>query len=125
MYKKISLIEDESEYEDMQDELLDRFGEMPKSVSNLLRIALIKAGAHKAQITEIKGDRQRLKISVYPKAKIDINKITDMIKKYRNDMKFSGNGEPYFEYMPKVQLKNTDELFDRMSEIVNDIENLK
>lgn len=125
MYKKISLIEDESEYEDMQDELLDRFGEMPKSVSNLLRIALIKAGAHKAQITEIKGDRQRLKISVYPKAKIDINKIPDMIKKYRNDMKFSGNGEPYFEYMPKVQLKNTDELFDRMSEIVNDIENLK
>lgn len=125
MYKKISLMENRSEYEDMQDELLDRFGEPPRPVQNLLRVALIKAAAHTAQITEIKGDRQRLKISLYPRAKIDINMIPDMIKKYRNDMKFCCSDPPYFEYMPKRQLKNTDELFDKMDEIVQDIEGLK
>ncbi len=125
MYKKISLIENRAEYEDMEDELLDRFGEPPRAVQNLLRIALIKAAAHTAQITEIKGDRQRLKISFYSKAKIDINKIPDMVKKYGNDMKFCCSEPPYFEYMPKRQLKNADEMFDKMEEIVKDIEGLK
>lgn len=125
MYKKISLIENRAEYEDMEDELLDRFGEPPRAVQNLLRVALIKAAAHTAQITEIKGDRQRLKISFYCKAKIDINKIPDMVKKYGNDMKFCCSEPPYFEYMPKRQLKNADEMFDKMEEIVKDIEGLK
>lgn len=125
MYKKISLIENRAEYEDMEDELLDRFGEPPRAVQNLLRVALIKAVAHTAQITEIKGDRQRLKISFYSKAKIDINKIPDMVKKYGNDMKFCYSEPPYFEYMPKRQLKNADEMFDKMEEIVKDIEGLK
>lgn len=125
MYKKISLIENRAEYEDMEDELLDRFGEPPRAVQNLLRVALIKAAAHTAQITEIKGDRQRLKISFYSKAKIDINKIPDMVKKYGNDMKFCCSELPYFEYMPKRQLKNADEMFDKMEEIVKDIEGLK
>lgn len=125
MYKKISLIENRAEYEDMEDELLDRFGEPPRAVQNLLRVALIKAAAHTAQITEIKGDRQRLKISFYSKAKIDINRIPDMVKKYGNDMKFCCSEPPYFEYMPKRQLKNADEMFDKMEEIVKDIEGLK
>ncbi len=125
MYKKISLIENRAEYEDMEDELLDRFGEPPRAVQNLLRVALIKAAAHTAQITEIKGDRQRLKISFYSKAKIDINKIPDMVKKYGNDMKFCCSEPPYFEYMSKRQLKNADEMFDKMEEIVKDIEGLK
>ncbi len=125
MYKKISLIENRAEYEDMEDELLDRFGEPPRAVQNLLRVALIKAAAHTAQITEIKGDRQRLKISFYSKAKIDINKIPDMVKKYGNDMKFCCSEPPYFEYLPKRQLKNADEMFDKMEEIVKDIEGLK
>ncbi len=125
MYKKISLIENRAEYEDMEDELLDRFGEPPRAVQNLLRVALIKAAAHTAQLTEIKGDRQRLKISFYSKAKIDINKIPDMVKKYGNDMKFCCSEPPYFEYMPKRQLKNADEMFDKMEEIVKDIEGLK
>ncbi len=125
MYKKIATIENDEEYEDMQDELMDRFGEIPKAVENLLMIALLKAKAHTAQITEIKGDKQRLKITLYGKAKVDINKIPDVVAKYRNEMKFNGTGEPYFEYMPKTALKNNDEVFERIGEIVNDIENIK
>ena len=43
MYKKISYIENEKEYMDVIDELIDRFGNYPKSVENLLDIALIRA----------------------------------------------------------------------------------
>ncbi len=39
MYKRISGIENEEEYLDMQDELMDRFGDIPKAVANLLQVA--------------------------------------------------------------------------------------
>ena len=42
IYKRISHIETQEEFEDMQDELIDRFGDMPKEIENLLEIARIK-----------------------------------------------------------------------------------
>ena len=48
VYKRISAIETDDEYMDMQDELIDRFGDIPKSVDNLLRVAELKAMAHRA-----------------------------------------------------------------------------
>lgn len=125
MYKKISTIENQDEYEDMQDELIDRFGEIPKAVGNLLMIALLKAKAHNGQITEIKGDKSRLKISIYGKAAIDINKIQSLISSYRNELKFIGQGEPYFEYMPKQPMKTIEDVFETMENIIDGIAELK
>ena len=47
-------VETHAESEDMKEELLDRFGEVPKSVDNLLRIALLRVLAHDLYITEVK-----------------------------------------------------------------------
>ena len=55
LYKRIALIRNKYDADDIADELLDRFGEMPQSVDNLLRIALIRAMAidcHIKQLTE-------------------------------------------------------------------------
>ena len=43
MYKRIADIETEEEWQDMQDELIDRFGDMPKAVQNLLDIVLLRS----------------------------------------------------------------------------------
>ena len=53
-YKKIAAIENEDDYNDVADELMDRCGEMPKPVTNLLAIADLKAAAHAASFMEIK-----------------------------------------------------------------------
>lgn len=56
LYKRIALIRNKYDADDIADELLDRFGEMPQSVDNLLRIALIRAMAidcHIRQLTEV------------------------------------------------------------------------
>lgn len=39
MYKKIAEIQNEEDYRDMQEELIDRFGDIPKVTQNLLYIA--------------------------------------------------------------------------------------
>ena len=54
IYKRIAGIESREEYEDMLEELMDRFGEPMKSVLNLLEIARMKALAHKAYVVEVK-----------------------------------------------------------------------
>ncbi len=59
LYKRIALIRNQYDADDIADELLDRFGEMPDSVDNLLRIALIRAMAEDMglrQITEMNGE---------------------------------------------------------------------
>ena len=53
MYKRIAAIENIEEYSEMQEELIDRFGDMPVAAENLLRVALLKADAHKAYINRI------------------------------------------------------------------------
>ena len=54
IYKRIAAIENREEYEDMMEELLDRFGEPPKMVQNLLAVASLKAMAHRIYLTEVK-----------------------------------------------------------------------
>ena len=55
IYKRIAGVETARESEEMKEELLDRFGAVPESVDNLLRIALIRTRAHQLYITELKG----------------------------------------------------------------------
>ena len=53
LYKRIALINDEYDADDIADELLDRFGEMPQAVDNLLRIALLRSQAIKCGLKQI------------------------------------------------------------------------
>lgn len=91
IYKRISGIENEEEYMDMQDELIDRFGDIPKPVDNLLRVAGLKALAHKAYVTEVNLNRQEVRLTMYQKAKIDGARIPAMLEAYNKENK--GNCE--------------------------------
>ena len=53
IYKRISAIEDPEDMEYLLQELLDRFGPVPKVTENLMAVALMKARAHECMITEI------------------------------------------------------------------------
>jgi len=72
VYKRIASIETLDDYLDMQDELLDRFGEMNSAVDNLLTVARVKSLAHNVYITEIKIEKQEVHMQFYPKAKVNL-----------------------------------------------------
>ena len=55
IYKRIADIREEQDVSDVLDELCDRFGEPPKSVTGLIDIALLRSKAATAGITEITG----------------------------------------------------------------------
>lgn len=125
IYKRIAGIETQDEYEDMQDELMDRFGEMPKSVVNLLSVALMKSLAHKSYITEVSADRKQIKLIMYRFAKVDVNKIPEFIGKYGNKLKFTVETNPYFQYTPSVnEWKDAEDLIEFVKKLLGDIQML-
>ena len=98
IYKRIAEIETEEEQSDMVDELVDRFGEPPKSVMNLLAIALLKAEAHRAYITEVSGRADTLRFMMYPQAEIDVAAIPVLIRRMGKQLRFVPGAEPCFVY---------------------------
>ena len=53
LYKRISFIETREEYEDMTEELTDRYGDVPGPLLRLMDVALLKARAHEAWILSV------------------------------------------------------------------------
>ena len=99
MYKRIAGIETDEEAEEMLEELIDRFGEPPKSVQNLLTIARLKAVAHSVYIKEIVQREDLLKILMYEKAKIHAQRIPELVKTFAPSLKFAADPKgPYFTY---------------------------
>lgn len=96
IYKRIAAISSEEEYDEMADELMDRYGELPRPAQNLLQIALIRAMAHEAGVAQMTQKGQETKFVMYPKANVDILKIPALIEKYKRSMQFTPADVPYF-----------------------------
>ena len=107
IYKRISGIENEEEYLDMQDELMDRFGDIPRSVDNLLAIAALKALAHRAYVTEVKINRQEIRMTMYQKARLNTDGIPALVEECKGALRFQMTEQPYFLYTDRKR-KNKD-----------------
>ena len=101
IYKRIAGIENMQESDDMKEELQDRFGVVPKSVENLLRISLIRVAAHNLYVTEIKGKHEQIRIILRPDAKLEPSGIPAFIAKHGKKLKFVPGKNPCFVYRYK------------------------
>ena len=101
IYKRIAEISTEAEYRDMQDELIDRYGDIPKATETLLRIALLKAEANNVYVTEISIKDGGMTMRMDPKADINVEAIPELIKEANGRLKFIGGGNPKFVYQVK------------------------
>lgn len=127
IYKRIAAIETEEEYEDMQTELMDRFGEIPKSVDNLFRIALIRALAHKVYITEVKGRKDGITFIMNVRANIRVDQIPELMSRYGDNLKFTTKGEPSFKhklYTTGMVQKDEENMLTVTEKVLRDMEEL-
>lgn len=96
LYKRISAIETRDEMEDMQDELLDRFGDLPAAVVNLLHIALLKSMAHHACMTDVKQKGEKVSFEMNPQANVQVEKIPDVLNEFPKELSVSAGEQPVF-----------------------------
>ncbi|MDR1548235.1 MAG: transcription-repair coupling factor [Hungatella sp.] len=118
IYKRISSIENEEEYMDMQDELMDRFGDIPGPVDNLLKVAGLKALAHSAYVTEVNINRQEVRLTMYKNARLKVEGIPKIIDQYRGDLKFQMGEEPRFTYLDRKKNQTTDAMISQAEVIL-------
>ena len=125
IYKRIAGIENEAECDEMKEELLDRFGEIPTSVENLLRVAMIRVLAPAHFITEIKEKNDEIVFFMRPDAQIKVENIPYLLHRNK-DIRFSHKKTPYFarrfkksglaERDDKSLLSLTEEMMAKMGE---------
>ena len=126
LYKRIAAIESEEELEDMTEELIDRFGDIPKKVQQLLVIASLKSLAHSVYVTAIEQKGEEIRFTMYEKAKIDPSGIPKFLDSYKNDLIFRAEEPPYFLYCRKGRNKksNTENVLDTVRRILEDLKKL-
>lgn len=126
IYKRIASIENEEEMDDMLEELIDRFGDVPKKVQQLLTIALLKAFAHSIYVTSVEQKGEALRFVMYEKAKVHVERIPALIERYRGDLKFTVETNPYFTYLKTSKNKKDkdEDVLELVKNILNDIKTL-
>ena len=118
------------DYLDMQDELLDRFGEMNSAVDNLLTVARVKSLAHNVYITEIKIEKQEVHMQFYPKAKVNLEKLPELLEVFSPELSIRHGEEVELIYRQRKKqtdctnsLEKTLEIVERMNTLLLKVQN--
>ncbi len=98
IYKRIASIESENERTEMEEELADRFGVLPRSVVNLFEVANMRILAGKVYVTEITCEDRTVKLLLYEKARFVNEKIAPFLHGYKGKLVFRSGTKPYFLY---------------------------
>ena len=108
IYQNIALCKTDEDVENITDEMIDRFGEMPKEAENLLQIARIKNLCRNINITKISQKQDQIVFS-FDAEYFKMEWVDVLLKNYRNQIKFSPAKDPYITYKIKDDvLKETE-----------------
>ncbi|TFZ39650.1 transcription-repair coupling factor [Soehngenia longivitae] len=89
IYRKISSVENKEDIEELTDELIDRFGDIPKPVLNLMTISYIRYLASKNNIISIQQIDRGIKVNFVNANNISLDIISFLTDKYKNNILFS------------------------------------
>ena len=92
LYKRIALIENEYDRDDIADELLDRYGDLPVQAENLLYVSLIRAEGAACDIRQIRQDGST--VAIYPN-KFRYEVWADLSRMLGGRLKMVLSGEPH------------------------------
>ena len=121
LYKRIASIETEEEKEDVLEELMDRFGDVPRRVQKLLNISLLKALAHRVCVVSVEQKQTAIRFTMYEKANVKVEQIPTLLQQFGGNLKFTIDTNPYFTYQRLG--KNRDEKEEDVLEIVKNVLN--
>lgn len=116
IYQNIALCRTEEELQNVIDEVIDRYGRLPKELENLIDIARIKQLARKANILKI-AQRENGIVFYFVKEKIKPEMVNTLITKYPMLVKFSNAVEPYVT----LRIKENEDIIEKAKEFLNTV----
>ncbi|MCL2527137.1 MAG: transcription-repair coupling factor, partial [Defluviitaleaceae bacterium] len=99
IYKKISMVASQQDYYDTQEEIEDRYGNLPAPVMNLLDVALTKAKARSLGVLSVAEKEmhngKNIIITFRPDASVDVDKLAATLSKDPHRLLFTMAPNPY------------------------------
>ncbi len=123
VYQNIALCKNEEDILNIIDEIIDRFGNMPSELENLIDIARIKYLSKQINITKMVSrtisDSKTSVVFTFNKDNLEME-ISELVKKYRNRIKFSAGIKP----MITLEINSTNErkILNDVTEFVKDLQ---
>ena len=110
IYQDIANARSEEDIQNIIDEIIDRYGDIPVEVNNLLEVARIK---NLCRITNITKLQQRKEVVLLYFKTISDETIQKIVSNYRNKVKFSPGENPY------ITLKIDKDIFKEVKTFIN------
>ena len=117
IYQNIALCKNEEDIKNVTDEIIDRYGEMPNEIENLLDISRIKILAREKYVFKIMQKGENI-VFHFDEKKFNFEIVDKLMKAFRNRIKFSPAKEPYITFKlldKKDTLKECKEFLWRLS----------
>ena len=117
LYRRIAAIRSNEDASDLLDEMLDRYGDAPKSVLALLDVALLRAAASKAGVSDITQKKDQLRLTLaefYPAALVRVCNQT----KYKQRLTLGAGEVP----MLTLKLRPGEDVLETALTLVEDLE---
>lgn len=119
IYKRISSIMNKQDYSDVLEEIIDRFGEIPDEVTNLLKISYIKSLCSRAKIVAVSQNDQIIKLEFKSPEYITPDLINALVLSYGRRMTFDLSKTPNFKY--KLMGKSQENILHELEKIIEKI----
>ena len=117
-YKKIAAISSTEDYDDMIDELCDRFSDPPAPILNLMKIALLRAMARKNGIQDIKQKQDSVLFFV-EEATPEL--LSGLVHEMKGRVLYSMGGKPYFT----LRIQKRETLLEEINQFLKAYDQLK
>jgi transcription-repair coupling factor (superfamily II helicase) len=122
IYKKIASISNNEEKMDIEEEIIDRFGDVPKALENLINIAYIKALAQRAKILSIRQLNKDILIGFKNSQVIDIETVRKMNERFNNIITYGSISQPVIKL--KLANANNNEAVKILKELMEYLDSL-
>ena len=117
LYRRIARIRSEEEADELVDELIDRYGEPPRAVNNLISVALLRERAARCGVAEISQKNGSL---LFAAPKFDLRRVGALcgLEQYKNRLLFSAGEKPYLA----LRLRKGDDTLRCAEKLISDFE---
>ena len=125
VYKKVAALEDMDDYMELLDELIDRYGDIPKQVENIMEVSYIKSLASKNKIKNILQGERYIKLEFVSIENLSVELIHYLSTEYKKSIFFNLSSEPYFNFLVKKDpLASLKVLLEKINSFHNEGSNI-
>ena len=117
LYKRLASAPDEAEAQRLRDELLDRFGPLPREAEHLLAVIRLKIAARRLGIAQVMLDGAELVFTAAPTTRVDPGKLHKLVTRRRADLRVM----PDQRIRAALAERDPESLFARAGEVLREL----